>query len=488
MKRLLPTLLLLASTVGATLGQARDFTAVAATVDFSRHVRPWDGFGFNYVETAHTGDYAAFPQEYGGFSLLDEAEQQEIIDLVFGEDGLKVGLVKMFFGPLHQEEPGGPFDHARVTANMRAFVAAGLQTTRARGDDLTIMTTLYGPPAYATLQRFVRGRDLDPAHKRDVARYMISWVKYLRDEAGLPVRYLSLHNEGEDWERWPADGSDRGWKGHDYNLYWPPDQVVDFLRFMRPMLDAEGLQDVGLTPGETSNWFRFAHWGYAHAIADDPEALAHLGLITSHGFWSADFNRRWYGDHESLGTDVLRAERPELHAWVTSTSWSQMDVNFIREIYGSIYSAKVNGLIPWAGIQRPPHWVEGDPNPGNAIQVSEDGTYEVRRGYYFYKQVSRAGQPGMAVAHTTSHDANVNLIAFAQGGTRHPDAFAVINTSSDEKPVEITLAGSSHTQFDAFRTADEGDRYTPLGTFAPEAGRLFYTAPPRSVTTFFGQD
>jgi len=60
---------------------------VPAEVDFSHHLRIWDGFGFNYVETAHTYDYEAYPQEYGGLSLLDDGQKQEIIDLIFGGDG-----------------------------------------------------------------------------------------------------------------------------------------------------------------------------------------------------------------------------------------------------------------------------------------------------------------------------------------------------------------------------------------------------------------
>ena len=227
---------------GTVFGQAQDFTAVRAEVDFSKHVRDWDGFGVNYVEVAQAIDYAQDPQEYGGFSLLTEEKRQQIVDMVFGDDGLKPGIVKMFLDPLHQAEPGGEFDHETTTRWMRYFVREGLKRTRARGDDLTIITTLYGPPAWATKQKFMRGRDLDPARKYDLARYMIDWVRYLREDQKLPVKYLSLHNEGEDWTRWPADGkSGNIGTGHDYNLFWPPEQVVDFIKFLRPMLDAAGL-------------------------------------------------------------------------------------------------------------------------------------------------------------------------------------------------------------------------------------------------------
>jgi hypothetical protein len=46
------------------LGQYENFHIVRATVDFSDILRIWDGFGVNYVQTAHTRDYSDFPQEY----------------------------------------------------------------------------------------------------------------------------------------------------------------------------------------------------------------------------------------------------------------------------------------------------------------------------------------------------------------------------------------------------------------------------------------
>ena len=123
---------------------------VNTMVDFANPTRDWDGFGVNYVELAQSPDYDEWPQEYGGFSLLSEEERQEILGMIFGEDGLQPGIVKMFFDPFQQEEPGGPFDHERTTKWMRYFVGEGLKKTRARGADISIITTLYGPPAWAT--------------------------------------------------------------------------------------------------------------------------------------------------------------------------------------------------------------------------------------------------------------------------------------------------------------------------------------------------
>lgn len=468
-------------------------------IDFSRKLRDWDGFGVNYVEACQTRDYHANPQEYGGFKYLAEAQRQEIIRMIFGEDGLKPGLVKMFQDSFHQPEPGpgyrfdphvhdpSAYDHAASTQWMRYFVNQGYTLTKARGDDLQIIVALYGPPGWMTKQKFVRGRDLDPQYRTEVAKYMISWAKYLREVEGLPVKYISLHNEGEDWLRWPLDGSTDDALSHDYNMYWPPEQVVDFIRLMPEMLAAHGLADVGVTPGECTGWYRFHSWGYADAIAQDPEAMRNLGLITSHGFYGGEPDSDWFNDWRSTGIDTLREQRPELHAWVTSTSWSKMDVFFVNEIRNSIYAVKVNGIIPWACIQLQGHWVGGDPNPGTAFRVYDDGQYEVTPGYYYYKQVCRAGQPGMAVVPAFSNDRRVGLIAFGRQGTKNPDAFVVLNLSGDDKELEISLIGTHSQQFDAYITSPS-TRYAEAGTHQCKDGRISVLAPAYSVTTYFGRD
>lgn len=489
MRKVLLLQLLLTTNVILLHAQSQNFTAVRAEVNFNRTLQDWDGFGFNYVETAHTYDYKKFAQEYGGFSLMNDKQKQEIIDLVFGNDGLKVGIVKMFFGPLHQTRENGPFDHESYTSHMRYFVKEGLKKTRSWGGNFEIITTLYGPPGYMTKQQVSRGRDLDPKYKDDMANYMISWVKFLKEKEKLPVKYISIHNEGEDWSRWTQKGlSD--FEGHDYNMYWSPEQVREYLNIMPSMMKKAGVGDVGITPGETSNWYRFYYWGYANAIAQDPVALKNLGLITSHGFYGGNYGV-WFGEHNSVGNDVIRAKRPGIHSWVTSTSWSNMDAKNIKEMHGNIYTSKVNGIIPWAGIQRPVHWPRKDPNPGTAIKVNEDGTYEVTRGYYFYKQLSRAGQPGMKVAETMAMNSEVAVIGFASAGSKNADAVVLTNISKNAKKITLKITGSKSTSFRAYRTVwtegGENEMYKDLGVMKAIGNVLSFEMPSGSVYTFFAE-
>lgn len=466
-------------------------------VDFDRILRRWDGFGFTYVETSQTIDYKSDPQEYGGFSLLSANDRDRVIDLVYGPNGLKPGLAKIFLDPFHQSEdglnPSDPtsidqsiYDHESSTKWVREFIRRGLEQTRRHGRDLSIITTLFGPPPFMTTQRIMRGRDLDQDFRDELAKYVVAWAQYLREAERFPVNYVALHNEGEDLTRWPEDGSHGNiGDGHDYNLLSPPEQVVDLIRRTRNVLDANGLTGVGVAPGETTSWNRFWLYGYADQIADDPEAIDALGIITSHGF-SRLIPGTEYFDSRSTGVDILRSVRPGLPAWVTSTSWSQMDPQFAFEIFNNIYMAKVNGIIPWAGIQVPNRWVGGDPNPGSAIHVSEDGTFQVLKGYHYYKQFCPVGQAGMGVARIRSNDTALPVIAFSANGTANPDAFVVISLAEETRTARIAINGSGHDQFSAYRTSELGERNQDIGVFRMNSDVVTYDVPPLSVTTFVG--
>ena len=425
--------------------QYRNFHTVDVQVNFDQPLREWDGFGVTYVQTAHTGDYKKYPQDYGGFSLLDSTKKAEIIDLIFGNDGLKPGIAKIFLDPLHQSVQRGNYNHELSTRYLFEFYQMGLEKMKSDNGNLAFLTTLYGPPAYITLQNQMRGRDFDIKKKQDLLDYFTSWSAYLVNEMKFPLQYISLHNEGDDWRRWPNDGVGTNFgHGHDYNMYWSPSLVAEMIPALRKALDKKGLQDVLVTPGETQNWFKFFYWGYADSIAHSSNSLDALGLITSHGFSGFTFGR-WYSGTNNFGSQLLRSKNPGLKAWVTSDSWGKMDVNFASNIWAQVYQCEINGYIPWAVIQRPAQWTNNDPNPGTAFVVDENGNFTVEKGYYYYKQFSRAGQPNTTVSKVFSMDSELLPMGFSSSETGTKDAFILINTGITAPyradMAEVTLNG-----------------------------------------------
>ncbi len=204
-----------------------------------------------------------------------------------------------------------------------------------------------------------------------------------------------------------------------------------------------------------------------------------MALITSHGFGTGNAI-------DSRASDLLRMKRPELHAWTTSMTWGgkkgMKDFEFVEMIRRNIYEAKINALVPWAALQTD-SWVGGDPNPGTAIFISDDGEYEIRPQYYYYKQLSRFGQRGMKVAAVeTEEDTEIELIGFASNGTDHPDAFVLINLGSTESQVVIEVNGSAG-DFSATRTSGL-EQFVGIGQYEVKEGKITYVAPAGSVSTF----
>ena len=357
------------------------------------------------------------------------------------------------------------------------------------GGSFSSIATLYAPAPWMTRQKYILGRDMDPEERYELAEYMASWVKYLREAEGIPVKYLSFHNEGDAYYRWPMDGSNPGEDHRDYNMYWPPEQVVDFLKITREVLDANQLQQVGLTPGETQTWYRFDQWGYARAIVDDPQALRNLSLITSHSFANTDIpNSIYYGDYRSIGQDLIQDVKPEVPVWITSRPWTE-GPDFVENLRRDIYESKANGVIPWALIAGEMEWMGSDLTYNNgsmdkAFLIWKDGSMEVSDRYYFYKQVTRAGQPGSWVAEVINLDPALGAMAFKGTTSDQQDAFVLVNKSDTYKHVSLYIHGSESTDFKIHRTCT-GENFKDLGTRPTTDGAMEYGCPPRSVTTFF---
>jgi O-glycosyl hydrolase len=274
-------------------------------------------------------------------------------------------------------------------------------------------------------------------------------------------------------------------------MYWSPEQVVGFLKITRKVFDANGLKHVGLTPGETQSWFRFDVWGYASAIVADREALKNTALLTSHSFTFLDQPASvYYGDFRSTGQDLVQAAKPGMKSWVTSRPWTQ-DITFLEHIRRDIYECKVSGLIPWALISGANQWMESngkysDGSMKSAFSIHADGSFDINKGYYLFKQISRAGQPGMKVAQVVCLDPALGVIAFAPGKTKNPATFIVLNKSDKTKEIKILVNGCGYENYKAFRTS-ESENYMPVENIGhDQSGVILYSAPALSATTFYG--
>lgn len=475
-------------------------------VHFDQPLRTWDGFGVNYVETRHTRDYSVFPQDYGGFKYLDESERQKVIEMIFGKDGLRPSIIKAFLDPFHEPENDNnnpyyidmdKFDHTTTTKWILYFCREAEKKIKEWDGELTYLAGLYGPPDWMSKQKCFRGRDLDPAMKLELAEYIVSWAKYLKESEGFNVKYISMHNEGEDARRWRDDGvDDTSYYHHDFNMLWSSFQIVDFLRIIDYVLYANNMLDVSCSCGETSNWLRLhdywyhskVHTNIAEAIRLDAEAMKNIGLITSHGFMKK---------YDSEGVDILREANPGLHAWTTSYTWDPMNHEIVEDARQLIYDVKCNALIPWAIVHNayesdklhPPMKFRISSNACSPF-LTDDGELTVTKAYYYFKQLTRAGQANTRVSRVETNNENIQALAFDGSLTKNPDAFVIINKGDVSELISIRLSGNQYKSYKVYRTSEEdhGDEdYKDAGVFKVKNSEIQYEVPAKSVTTFFGE-
>ena len=158
---------------------------------------------------------------------------------------------------------------------------------------------------------------------------------------------------------------------------------------------------------------------------------------------------------------------------------------FVWELMQNIDSARNNTVIPWACIQRSSLWKKGDPNPGCAFRVGDDGKVSVEPGYYYYKQACRAGQAGTQVCRASINSTRCGVMAFASAGSRHPNAAVIINAGESVRRMTVELRGGK-ADYRVHRTSPK-ENDVSLGNLKLEAGRAVLEMPADSVTCLVEQ-
>jgi O-glycosyl hydrolase len=463
-----------------------------AYVDFSNKLRHWDGFGVSYSDADCGLNTSNFLQGFNGYSRLPPETRLQISDLFFGQLGLRPGIIRIFLDPFRQDylesekDEESPIDLRDYKfgfdiSGVRQFCSDALRSVKKWGGDIKVVATCLSPPGWMTKQKELSGRDLDPISRTAFARYIVSWIKFLSEEYNFPIKFVSLHNFGELWECWTDKGAQTDISVCNApNIYWPPEQVIDYLKLVRRMLDRNGLQQVGLTPGETMSWAHFHEWGYADALIEDPLALSSLNLLTSHN--CSHFEKcKGLHDWRSAGVDLIRDKFPEIHAWQTSTGSSISDSLSVLDIHNSIYSSKVNAIITDAIVCNNDFFAQRDA----LISINQGGLWSINASFNYFKSLCRAGQPGMNICKVVCNGSQIILVGFSSNTTRNPDSFVVANSADSSCELPIEIRGSASNTFSAFRTSSL-ENYIRLETIPVREGRLTYRAPGNSVTSFFG--
>jgi hypothetical protein len=418
---------------------------------------------------------------------MSEFDQRKNAELLFGSSGLRLSIIKTFLNSNEQKQENIKYNESDpVSTNDISFkpfdnrtaeyCSSAMAASSQWGGELQMLCTFTNPPGWMTKQKITGGKDLEPSHRVDYARTMIACLKYLV-ERQYPIQYLSMHYHGEEWESWCEDGKTTDCSM--FSLYWPPEQVVDFLKLLRRMLDKNGLAAIGLTSGEIGGWLRFADWGYSNAILDDPVAMESVGLLTSTSLiTNSDTNHLVIVN--SSGIDEIREKRTDIHAWFTALRPSIPDPFFLMQIRNLIYNSKVNAIILGDALD-----ISCGCFDSSSVSVSTDNRSYVSEPFHYLKLLCRAGQPGTAICKAACNTKGASLIGFSGNTTKNHDTFIIINASEFEYDLPIEIRGSANGVFSVFRTSSL-EMYQNLGNVHVKEGMIHFKAIPYSATAFYG--
>jgi len=161
-----------------------------------------------------------------------------------------------------------------------------LRAARDRGVE-NFMAFVNSPPARITISGSTTGEkdgksNLSPEMYDDFSQYLVDIVRHLRDDEGIPVRWISPVNEPQ-WN-WSYKNGQEG-------CHYDPDEVLALTQVLLQTLQENRL-DVQLSMFESGEWK--SSYVYIEELASDPQVWNALPHIAIHSYWSTQADKEQF--------------------------------------------------------------------------------------------------------------------------------------------------------------------------------------------------
>ena len=256
---------------------------------------------------------AWWAQDVGGW---EDSSRSLVADLLFDQEkGAGMSFYRFNIGggdgkniqdPWRRSETfevaAGQYDWTR-DANAMWF----LRAARERGVE-NYVAFVNSPPARMTVSGLTTGEkdgksNLRPEMYSEFSQYLVDVVRYLRDEEGIPIGWISPLNEPQ-WN-WSYKNGQEG-------CHYGPAEVLELARVLLNTLEENQL-DVELSLFESGEWK--SSDVYIDKLASDPavwEALPHLSI---HSYWSTRADKERFMAY-------LEKNHPGKPLWMSE--WTEM--------------------------------------------------------------------------------------------------------------------------------------------------------------------
>jgi O-glycosyl hydrolase len=248
--------------------------------------RIFPGVGFQTMTGFGAGMCATTLKD---MQALGPKDRLRLYDLVYGEDGLRLNIIRIHISPKAQPLSAGAalrerglrydWEHDVPTQNVYGAIAPALKRSR-----LIVYAVPFTPPLrWKSNQQLRQGGSLLRECYREYAEYLADFVDYYRKAHGLTIDVLSLQNEPNVSAPWDS-------------CQWTGNELRDFLKVLAPEFQSRRLTTKFML-SEGSTWH--AAWMHVAPALEDAQSRRFVGILASHSYHS--------DDPEDAGRDLLRA-------------------------------------------------------------------------------------------------------------------------------------------------------------------------------------
>ncbi len=402
-------------------------------------------------------------------TIGNPAGRARAYDLLYGDSGAGLNIVRLTISPNAQPAPGAGAPHFRWEADEHTqSVWRALQPVFQRTKPILYAVPFTPPARWKTNGRLKGGGALKREHYPDYATYLADFLEYYRKALGAEIDVLSLQNEPGVAAPWEA-------------CVWTGAQLRDFLKILAPTVRSRGLTTLFML-SEGTAWS--GAWQRLFPALADPETHRLLGVMASHSYGAPDDQARkefaaasgrnglpvWMSemslmippqrDDPGMG-DAIRIAR-YLHRDLTEAHASVWIYCF------AIFTAKFQGSM---GVLSP---------PDNAGPLH--GKLVIPKRLWAIAHYSRFARPGWKLMHIEGAGIDSTGFVGPQGGKF---VIAAVNPGRRPAPARYEFVDRTIGAVQAFATTQALD-LAPVQPPAADAHGFSAMLPPVSVMTFEG--
>lgn len=408
--------------------------AVQISVDTGKTFQVMQGFGSSALPLDH---WHMWSSNQGTMSpRLSPEQREELFRLVYKE----LGFTRM------------RFDWGQNRQEMDQYIDYVKQALRTGAD------------TYFLSPRDL-GKGMNESNPEEYVKHALGVIQYWKSK-GLELPYYSIVNE-------PG----AAFTGHISKEY-----ILAAIKLLGPQLRKAGIKTQFVITDDISPGEAFKRSSY---ILADPEARQYVGALAYH----------FYGESaDEVRKMAALSEKYKLPVWMTEFSdprltGPQGGLNWALTVHDLIVNGNVSAVdYMWAffGEYSERKW------PGNALIILKSDANGLRyKGYQFNSMYHAMGhyshfvRPGYSRIAGDSSDRQIKVSAFKKNSAV---VLIVINEAAIDRQIDITLRGAPgiHTLEVVQGGNDQG--WKTLATLRKANNRFLRTLPPKSITTFIGNE